>query len=483
MPDAIAPLAADFPAPDVAAWRALVAKTIGGADVETLISHTDEGLPIEALYAAANAAPALALGERDESRPWDVRCATAHPDPARANADILADLQGGAASTLLRIDPTGVAGTAIGSAEALARATDAVILELAPLALDAGFLGAKAADWLGAVAKAAPNALLEFHMDPLGALARDGVSPGPIESHLISAATVGARLADTYPKASLMLASGAVVHEAGGGEAQELGFMAASAAAYARALIRAGLSTGAAFGRITLGLAVDSDYFVSIAKLRAARAIWARLTSASGAPMPARIEARSSRRMLTTLDSWTNMLRLTGAAFAGAVGGADALVIGCFTDAIGSPSSLARRQSRNAQLVLMEEAALGRVRDPAHGSGFIEAMTDQLARAGWAAFREIEAQGGLVAALASGAQAAQAAQTLAHRQAAIAAGDAKIIGVTVFRNADTAPASVESVSGAAFAVEAPSTRVPGPDTVVAPLRPIRVSEPFEGAPT
>ena len=480
MADAVVPLAGDFPAPDLTAWRALVAKTLGGAEVETLVSHTDEGLPIEPLYAAANGAPALALGERDADRPWDVRCATGHPDPKRANADILADLEGGAASALLHIDPTGAAGAAIGSAEAMARVADGVILELAPLALDAGFLGPKAADWLGAAAKAAPSALLCFHMDPLSALARAGVSPGPIESHLISAATVGARLVDTYPKASLMLASGQVVHEAGGGEAQELGFMAASAAAYARALVRAGLTAEAAFARTTLGLAVDSDYFVSIAKLRAARAIWARLTSACGAPMPARIEARSSRRMLTTLDPSTNMLRLTAAAFAGAVGGADALVIGCFTDALGTPSALARRQSRNAQLVLMEEAALGRVADPSHGAGFVEAMTDQLARAGWAAFREIEAQGGIIAALSSGAPAAEAAQTLAHRRAAIAAGDAKIIGVTVFRNADTTPAPVEAVNGAAFAVEAPSARVPGPDTVVAPLTPVRVSEPFEG---
>jgi methylmalonyl-CoA mutase len=480
MAGAVVPLAGDFPAPDIEAWRALVAKTLGGAGVETIVSHTDEGLPIEPLYAAATAAPALSLGERDADRPWDVRCATSHPDPARANADMLADLEGGAASVLVRIDPTGAAGVAVGSAEGMARLTDGVILELAKLALDAGFLGPKAADWLGAAAKSAPNAILAFHMDPLSALARAGTSPGPIESHLISAATVGARLAETYPKASLFLASGQVVHEAGGGEAQELGFMAASAAAYARALMRAGLTADAAFARITLGLAIDSDYFVSIAKLRAARLIWARLTSASGAPMPATIEARSSRRMLTVLDPWTNMLRLTAAGFAGAVGGADAVVLGAFTDALGLPAAMARRQSRNAQLVLLEEAALGRVADPSHGSGYIEAMTDQLARAGWAAFRSIEAQGGIVAHLASGAAAAEATETLTRRRAAIASGDAKIIGVTVFRNASDAVVPVEAVNGAAFAVDAPSARLPGPDTVVATLAPVRLAEPFEG---
>ena len=478
MDDVIAPLADGFTPATRDQWLALVAKTLDGADfAEKLISHTAEGLEIQPLYAEATGAELVLGRPLGLDRPWDLRVRTAHPDPLQARAEILADLEGGAASAVLAIDPEGLKGCAIGSADGLASALDGVVLELAPVGLDAGFLGPQAADWLAAAAKASPGALLAFHLDPLSALAVSGRSPGPIESHLISAATVASRLAETYPKASLFLASGQAAHEAGGGEALELGLMAASALAYAKALARAGLPISEALGRITLGLAADGDYFLTIAKLRAARAIWARLSGALGGAILARIEARSSGRMLTRLDPWTNMLRLTAAGFAAAVGGADAIILGGFTDALGLPTAFARRQARNAQLVLMDEAHLGRVADPAGGAGYLETLTDQLARAGWAAFQAIEAEGGVIKALESGSLARQAAETLAARRAAITAKRDKILGVTVFPNAQPGDVAIETP--APQAVAGPSARLPGPDTVVAPLAPTRIAQPFE----
>jgi len=483
MDEAVIPLVQDFAPATRDDWLKLVAKTLeGGAFEARLVGHTIDGLAIQPLYTPADGiAVAAPVGPRGAERPWDIRALSAHADPVRARSDLLADLEGGASSVLLRIDPTGANGVAIGSADALAEVLDGVVLELAGVALDAGFLGVQAADWLAAAAKSSPGALLDFHLDPLSALAEAGASPGPIESHLIAAANAGVRLAEVYPKAGLFLASGRAAHEAGGGEAEELGFMAASAVAYARALIRAGAAPSEAFARITLGLSADSDYFLTIAKLRAARAIWARITGACEVDAPARIEARSSRRMLTRLDAWTNLLRLTAAGFGAAVGGADAVVLGAFTDALGPPTPFARRQARNTQIVLMDEAHLGRVADPARGAGFIESLTDQLARAGWAAFRAIEAEGGIIAALASGSIAAQVARAADERRAAIAAGEQKIIGVTVFANAQDPGVEVETVDADAFAVAAPSPRMPGPDGRAAPLSPIRLAEPFEAA--
>jgi methylmalonyl-CoA mutase len=483
MDDAAIPLAEDFAPATREDWLKLVGKTLEGGDFDArLVGRTIDGLTIQPLYTPEDrigvAAP---VGPRNTDQAWDIRAECAHPDPVRANRDLLADLEGGAASVLLRIDPTGAGGVAIGSADALALVLDGVVLELAPVALDAGFLGVQAAEWLAAAAKSSPGALLAFHLDPLSALAQSGASPGPIEAHLIASANAGLRFAEIYPKASLFLASGRVVHEAGGGEAEELGFMAASAVAYAKALIRAGAPAADAFSQITLGLSADSDYFLTIAKLRAARAIWARITTACEVSAPARIEARSSRRMLTRMDAWTNMLRLTAAGFGAAVGGADAIVLGAFTDALGSPTSFARRQARNAQIVLMDEANLGRVADPARGAWFIESLTDQLARAGWAAFQAIEAEGGIAAALASGTVAAQVARAAKARYAAIEAGEQKIIGVTTFANTQDPGIEVETVDGAAFAVSAPSPRMPGPDGRAAPLAPIRIAEPFEAA--
>jgi methylmalonyl-CoA mutase len=463
-------LTGDFAPGTEADWRALVDKTLGEAPFSSLEKTTVEGLAIEPLYLAApqSQAPARAV---PADRAWEVATLTAHPDPVRANSEILADLRGGAASSIVRIDPTGKAGVALGSAAGLARVLDGVILEFAPITLDAGFLGPAAADWLGAAAKASPTALVGFHLDPLSAYAEAGASPGPIEAHLISAANVAARLAETYPQGQLFLASGRVVHEAGGGEAGEIAFAAACAIAYAKALVRAGLPMAQALAGITLGLSADADYFLTIAKLRAARAVWARIAAACEADPKAWIEARSSRRMLTAKDAWTNMIRLTAAGFGAAVGGADTVVLGNFTDALGLPTEFARRQSRNAQLVLMEEAHVGRVADPAAGAGYIEALTDQMARAAWAEVQAIEAGGGIVAALSSGHIARGVEAALAARP------DPKIIGVTAFPPAKETPVEVEIA--AAKAVNAPSTRLPGPDSACPPLRPMRISEAFE----
>lgn len=469
----IASPAVEFPPASAEDWRALVLKTLGDKPPESLTTTTADGLTIAPLYGASGGG-AVPTRPFDPDRAWDLRTATRHPDPARANADILADLEGGAASVLISLDPTAQAGVAVGSAEDLARVLEGVILELAPVALDAGFLGTHAADWLSGVAKASPTALLQFHLDPLSAFAQAGESPGPIEAHLFAAAGAAARHAVTYPKAQLFLASGVVVHEAGGGAACEVAFAAASALAYAKAMVRAGMAMDQAFSRITLGLAAEADYFLTIARLRAARLVWARLTGACGLDLPARIEARSSRRMLTRRDPWTNMLRLTSAGFGAAVGGADAVVLGAFTDAIGLPSALARRQSRNTQLVLMEEAHIGRVADPAAGSGYVEALTDQIARAAWSAFQVIEGMGGVVSALTAGHIAAEVETTCAARAEA---GEPAIVGVTAFPPAKDDPVEVDTAVGAAVA--APSPRLPGPDGRCPPLAPRRLSEPFE----
>ncbi|MGE5565872.1 MAG: methylmalonyl-CoA mutase family protein [Parcubacteria group bacterium] len=466
------PLAEDFPAQNRDEWLALVEKTLKGGSLESLVSRTADGIEIQPLYRPEDAVENVRdLRPRDAERPWDLRMATAHPDAAHANAEVLKDLEGGAASVLVKIDPTGERGVAVGSADDLARVLNGVLLELAPVALDAGYLGPKAADWLGALAKAAPNAPLAFHMDPLGAFAETGAAPGPIESHLVSAATVGARLAVTYPKATLMLASGRVVHEAGGTEAQELAFMAASAVAYAKALTRSGMAMEDALSRIVLGLSVDGQYFLDIAKVRAARDLWAQIAAACGVDVPARIEARSSNRMLAKKDPWTNLLRLTAAGFGAAVGGADAIVLGTFTDALGLPTAFARRQARNTQLILMEEANLGRVADPAGGAWFLENLTDQLARAAWAEFQAIEAAGGIIAALTSGLS--QSKVKAAH------AAPEKILGVNVFPNPDEKPVEVETAKP--VPVDAPNPRLPGPDASCEPMPAIRFAAAFEEA--
>ncbi len=467
-------LAADFPPATRAEWLAAVEKTLKGAEIETLAGRTPDGLAVRPLYTADGAPAPVAFtpAARGGERAWDIRAPIAHPDPARANAQILEALVGGASSVLIEIDPGGAHGVAVGSAEGFGRLLDGVMLDLAPVALDAGFLGATYAEWLAAAAKASPAAPLAFHLDPLSALAAAGASPGPIESHIAGGASLAARLAETYPKSSLFRASGRAVHEAGGSPAAELAFAAACALAYARALVAADLSTDTVFERIILSLSVDGDALASIAKLRAARIVWAKIAAACGASAPARIEARSSRRMLTRAEPWTNLVRLTSAGFAAAVGGADAIVLDAFTDALGLPGPLARRLARDTQLIAMDEAHLGAVVDPLAGAWAVEALTDDLARAAWSAFTVIEAAGGIVRSLASGAIAAAVDADRRALRAAIAAGEVKIVGVTDFVGAAERAAQVESAP--TISTPAPDPRLPGPDSRCPALTPIRL---------
>ncbi len=477
------PLAEEFEPADQARWRALVEKGLKGRPFEDLTSTTADGIAIAPLYTAEGAAEPLRARPApaaDPQRPWDLRAVVEHPSPARANELALDDLNGGAASLLVRIDPSARDGVAVASQDDLARVLDGVMLELAPVALDAGWLGPDAANWLAVAAKGAPNAPLAFHMDPISIFAETGSSPGDLGVHINAAAQSADRHAAAYPDATAFLASGRVAHEAGGSEAQELGLMAAAALAYARAMMdEAGMSAKDAFARIVLGLSANEDVFVTIARLRAARAIWARVTEVAGVEARARIEARTSRRMLSRRDPWVNLLRQTAAGFAAGAGGADAVIMEPFTRPLGLPSELARRQARNVQLVLMEEAHLGRVADPAGGSWHVETLTDQLARAGWAFLQAIEAKGGAVAALTDGFVQAEVARVRAGREAAIAEKRSPILGVTVFPDAHEKPVAVEAVDRAALA-KAVDIAQPGEDTRCEALMPLRWTASFEG---
>ncbi len=454
-----------FPIPSPADWRVLAEKALKDRPLESLVHLDADGLAVRPLYAAATGAqPISAPRSSDaEGRPWDVRTLIEGDDASAMNAAALADLEGGAASILLR-------GAVLADSEPLARALDGVALELAAVGLDAGLDGPRAANALAVAAKGSPRAKLMFHLDPLSAFAETGAAPREIEEHLMLAANTAARHAGAYPEASFFLAGGRVVHEAGGSIGQELGFAAANAVALVKAAVAAGMTAEAALRGMVLGLSLDQEYFDGLAKVRALRLIWRSISKAFGVETPAVIEARSSRRMLAARDPWPNLLRLTAAGFAGAVGGADAVVLDGLSRANGRSDAFARRQARNTQAVLMEEAHLGRVDDPAAGSWFLDARSRDLAEAGWAEFQRIEGEGGLVVVLRTGDVQDRAAAARAEREAALADGHAGMVGVTKFVDPDPRPAP--------FEVEPKMPRQTGGDACD-PLIPIRFAAPFE----
>ena len=454
-----------FPTPTPSDWKALAEKALKDRPIESLIHLDADQLAVRPLYAAATGVQPLSAPRPSEAegRAWDLRTLVEGDDPAAVNAAVLADLEGGAASVVLK-------GAVLADSAPLTAALDGVALELAAVALDAGLDGPEAANALAVAAKGSPRARLMFHMDPVSAFAETGEAPRTLEEHLTLAANTAARHAGAYPDAAFFMASGRVAHEAGGSIGQELAFAAANAVALVRAAIDAGMGAQQVLKGTVLGVAVDQEYFDSLAKIRALRLMWRSISRAFGAETPAIIEARSSRRMLSARDPWPNLLRLTAAGFAGAVGGADAVVLDGFSRAGGRPDAFARRQARNTQLVLMEEAHVGRVDDPAAGSWFLDQRTRELAEAGWAEFRMIETEGGIVEALRGHLIQPRIARARQSLEAALQGGAAQMVGVTKFVDRHPRPAPVEP--------DRPVIPEGGGDACV-PLTPIRLAAPFE----
>jgi len=454
-----------FPIPSPADWRVEAEKALKGRPVEGLVHLDADHLTRRPLYGRANATDAVFAPRASDAdgRAWDLRTLVEGDDPDTANAAVLADLEGGAASVIL-------SGAVLADSGPLAGALNGVAMELAPVGLDAGIDGPDAANALAVVAKGAPRARLMFHMDPLSAYAVAGGSPRPIEAHIELAANTAARHAGAYPEATFFLATGRAAHEAGGSAGQELGFAAAAAATFLKAAVEAGLPIERALAGTVLGVSVDAEYFDGLARVRALRLIWRSISRAFGSETTARIEARSSRRMLAAKDPWPNLLRLTAAGFAGAVGGADAVVLDGFSRAVGRPDAFARRAARNTQLILMEEAHIGRVADPAAGSWYLDHRTRDLAEAGWAEFQRIEREGGIVASLRGGAFQQRVAASRAAGKARLADGGGQMVGVTKVVDAEARLVSVEG--GAPPPVSGGDDRCP-------PLSPLRWAEAFE----
>lgn len=458
---------------DEAAWRALVEQGLKGAKWERLVGKSTDGIPLAPLYretdvATANdasgfpgAAP-FVRGARQGA--WLIRQAYAHPDPDRTNAAILADLACGVSAIELVIDPSGQSGVAVTDGAALDRALANVIPEAAPVSLDAGAFALQAAGLLEAKLKGVAVAGTAFNVDPIGELLRSGA-----RADIAVAASFAARVRKALPAATALRVDARPIHEAGGTEAQEVAAALASGIFYLRALADAGLSIDESAASIAFAIGIGPDVLIETAKLRALRLCWARVLEASGAAPPnraARVHAFTGARMLTRYDAWTNILRITTAAFAAGIGGADSITTSNFTDALGAPTPFARRVARNTQHVLLEECRLGHVADPAGGAWFVEKLTRDLAGKSWEILQEIEAKGGIVEAIESGSIQEKVSTARQARQRAFATRRETITGVTDF----------PLLGAAAPEVDISDRRLPAGKGAFAP---IRWAEPFE----
>ncbi|MGA4988046.1 methylmalonyl-CoA mutase subunit beta [Nonomuraea bangladeshensis] len=369
-------------------WRELALEVLrkSGKEVtspeEALATATYDGVTLAPLYDAADlpAGPGLPPSAgREPGRPWEVRQRHETADPEA----VMTDLENGADSLWLAVAP-----------EDLPRVLGGVHLDLISIVLDAGPRTWQAAEALAALAGDRAGALRGcLGADPLGDAARSGAAAD------LSVLGRLARLrADRLPGMRAITVDATPYHEAGGSDAEELGCSIATGLAYLRSLTEDGIAAGEAFGLLEFRYAATADQFATIAKLRAARLLWARVAEVCDAPPAQYQHAVTSAAMMTRRDPYTNMLRTTLACFAAGVGGADAVTVRPFDDALGLPDDFSRRIARNTSTLLVEEAHVARTFDPAGGSWYVERRTADLAERAWEWFQEIEEAGGMTAA-------------------------------------------------------------------------------------
>ncbi|WJR80734.1 methylmalonyl-CoA mutase family protein [Bradyrhizobium sp. NP1] len=473
------PLAADFALASEADWRKLVDGVLKGAPFEKLVGKSYDGIAIQPIY--RRAAGAAAIAGRPAAAPWQIVQRVDHPDPAIANSQALHDLEGGATGlSLVFAGANAARGFGLEpTPEAIGKVLDGVLLDAGiAIELEIGPQSRMAAIHIAEYVKRRgidPTACnIRFGLDPLGACAAWGSSPYAWPEIVPALAGAVKGLTDAGFKGPFAAADGRVIHDAGGSEAQELAFVLASGVAYLRALEQAGVPLEQTQGMVYARLAADADEFLTIAKLRGIRRLWARIEQASGLqPKPLFVAADSAWRMLTQRDVYVNMLRATIATFSAAIGGANAITVLPHTLALGLPDGFARRMARNTQLILLEESNIEKVADPAAGSGGIEALTTKLCEAAWTLFQETEKAGGLFAALEQNLIQRKVAATREARAANIARRRDILTGASEFPNLGEAqvavlearPVTLPPYGEAKFSFEA--------------LAPLRLAEPFE----
>jgi len=449
-----------FPPVTKAEWIARVEADLKGGSFDSLRSETLGGIPLEPLYTADDLGGVEPTGFPGVfpflrgAAPlggWKIRQEYDHPRPTVCGEMIRRDLERGVEALWVRLGPR--YGCRVLTVEDLDTLFESVDLGTTSLYLEAGSDALAVAAGLVAVAerrKVGANRLTGcFGMDPIGRLAASGRIEGGLHARLAELRDLGAWCSEHAPSLRAVCVSSEAYHDGSASTVQELAASIATGVEYLRQLTDAGLSVDAAARQVLFTYPISSDFFIQIAKLRAARWLWARVVVAAGGEPRAgamEIHAQTSRFTKTRRDPWVNMLRATAECTAAVLGGAQSVATLPFDAAIGPPDELAQRLARNTQVVLREESHLDAVADPAGGSWFVEKLTSDLGRAAWEEFQRIEAAGGIVSALGSGWSIDSVGKVADEAHACIAKRKTPVVGVSEFPNLQEDAVQREQVS-------------------------------------
>jgi methylmalonyl-CoA mutase len=446
MPEPSATLFAEFSPSSYEEWVEATIKSLKGRPFDTLTSHTVEGVEIRPFYSQADIAnlphlssqpgqPPYPRGTESQAQPWLIAQPLPYATPQQFNQALLDDLRRG--QTAVHLDPNA---TNINNLADLSTALDGVDFAAAPIFIAGGQaspplvpLLAKHLQQTGQPLTALQGGL--FH-DPLAELARRG---GAAEDNLYEAsAKLMGWAVENAPNFTTLAVDTAVYHNGGANGVQELAFALATGVVHIRSLQKQNFDIGPIASQLRFIFAIGGDFFMEIAKLRAARLLWAQVAAAFGggaAAQKMQIHGETAVSNKSRLDPHVNMLRTSTETFAAAVGGVNSITTVPFNQPFATePDQFSRRTARNQQIILQEEVTLSQLIDPAGGSYFVEWLTEQLAQKAWALFQEIEQHGGMLAALKAGTAQKMVAETAVSRTTALAQRQDVLVGVNRYAN-------------------------------------------------
>lgn len=470
----------EFSKPTYDAWRQVAEASLKGASFEKrLITKTYEGLDIQPMYCQDDidslshtaTLPGFAPYVRGTTPlgyltdPWAIAQEFAYATPDVCNAALRADLERGLTAVNLVLDAATLAGLDADQAEtvgqggvSLSSVSDVVALlhdiDIAslPVFVNAETSALPILALLVAAAntqRVSPDSLSgAVTFDPLGALARTGRLPAPIDRAYDTMAAMATWAHTNAPLLKTTTVQSHPYHNAGATAVQELAIAIATGVAYLRAMIERNVPIDTAASQLRFSFSIGANFFMEIAKLRAARLVWAQVVSAFGGGEQAQqmtIHARTSSWNKTVYDPYVNMLRTTTESFSAVMGGCNSLHVGHFDEPLRQPDAFSRRISRNTHLILQQECHFTQPIDPAGGSWYVEYLTNEIAKRAWKQFQEIEQQGGVLAVLQSGTIQEQIEAIAQQRAANIAKRKDVFVGTNMYANLTEKPLDIPAV--------------------------------------
>jgi methylmalonyl-CoA mutase len=468
---------------EMKAWAALARKEIRGADPETLSWATPEGIAVKPLYTAADATglahmgalpglPPYTRGPRATmyaGRPWTIRQYAGFSTAEESNAFYRRALAAGQQGVSVAFDlathrgydsdhprvvgDVGKAGVAIDSVEDMKILFDGIPLgEVSvSMTMNGAVIPVLASFIVAGEEQGVPRAALSgtIQNDILKEFMVRNTYIYPPEPSMRIVADIIEFTAKEMPKFNSISISGYHMQEAGATLVQELAFTLADGKEYVKAALDRGMDVDEFAGRLSFFFAIGMNFFMEVAKLRAARFLWHRIMSDFGAKKPAslmlRTHCQTSGVSLQEQDPYNNVVRTAYEALSAVLGGTQSLHTNSFDEAIALPTEFSARIARNTQLILQHETKVTKVVDPLAGSYYVEKLTADLAEEAWKLIEEIDAMGGMTKAVASGMPKLRIEEAAARRQAAIDRGDEVIVGVNRFRPAEATAVEVRDV--------------------------------------